>query len=633
MKNIWMLFAAVVLFAACDDNLGDDQQGAQGGVQDSDPVIVNVSATSALGYQWQSGDNVKVVFNEETSKEFAVVPGTDATVASFSYNIEEVKDVVLNDYVYVVTPGAVEAELKDVTVGASVEEKLQMTYSLPATQDGVISSDENLSYAVLPAESLEPGQTVSTHFKSPFAVLDVTLPEGVSSVVFTADNMYGSPLAGDATILVGSDEVSTITVKNSSKVVTLANPTGLPTRAKLLVLPGNAKPLAVKMEGIDGSMYETSVLAETTLEAGKVYPVNLAGDDIFSINYSIDGGEAAKLGETVAVSPLGGGLTISIVSLHAGQPTVSENADWISVVENAPVKSFHGDMMLLLIAGNTTGQERQAEVTVNYGEGQSKTFTVTQGVIDMSIVNDAEGNQIVWEESFGIFNDIALSGEPQTSVTNKFTISLSDDFSKGAYKISNMFKAELYYDENRQMQTNKGADYYADMEGDVLVVHKRAEGNSYSFTGDIKLNYNKTDKTFTASPVALSDGKYIGNYAIKVFVEKPVQEGTADIAGTWNQKVVGMSWPTPSATMVIAVNGTTVTITDFVASGTQATGTLEDNTITIPAGTSIGAGMSSAGPLDAAVTLTISADGKSISAPEFSIGGYMTISSYSATKQ
>ena len=45
MKNIWMLFAAVVLFAACDDNLGDDQQGAQGGVQDSDPVIVNVSAT------------------------------------------------------------------------------------------------------------------------------------------------------------------------------------------------------------------------------------------------------------------------------------------------------------------------------------------------------------------------------------------------------------------------------------------------------------------------------------------------------------------------------------------------------------------------------------------------------------
>ena len=504
-----------------------------------------------------------------------------------------------------------------------------MTYSLPATQDGVISSDENLSYAVLPAESLEPGQTVSTHFKSPFAVLDVTLPEGVSSVVFTADNMYGSPLAGDATILVGSDEVSAIAVKNSSKVVTLENAEGLPANAKVLVLPGNAKPLAVKMEGVDGSMYETSVLAETTLKAGEVYPVNLAGDDIFSINYSVDGGEAAKLGQTVAVSPLGGDLAVSIVSLHTGQVTVTENADWIMVVDQIPVRSFHSDVVQLQVDGNMTTQERQAEVTVNYGEGQSKTFTVTQGVIDMSIVNDAEGNQIVWEESFGIFNDIALSGEPLSSFTNKFTISLSDDFSKGAYLVSNMFKSALYYDENNQMQTNKGADYYADMEGDVLVVHKRAGGNSYSFSGDIRLNYNKANQTFTASPVALSDGKYIGNYTVKVFVEQPAQGGSAGIAGIWNQTVAGMSWPTPSATMTIAVNDTSVTINDFISAGTEVTGTLDGNTITIPAGAMV----ESAGPLDAAVILTISADAKSISAPAFSIGGWINVSSYSATKK
>ena len=626
MKRLWMLLAAVGFFAACDDNLGDDQQNAQ------DPVIISVSATSALDYQWQAGDNVKVVFNEGTAKEFAVVPGTSATVATFSYDVEEVKDVVPDETIYAVFPASVETVLKDVTVGAYIEEKLHMTHTLSATQDGVIAAEDNLSYAVLSSETLNGNATVAMQMNSPFAVLDVTLPEGVSSVVFTAD-MYGSALVGDATILVGADAVSTVTVKNSSKAVTLENPTGLPTSAKVLVLPGNAKPLAVKMDGVDGSMYETSVLAETTLEAGKVYPVNLAGDDVFSINYSVDGSDAAKLGETVAVSPLGGGLTISIVSLHAGQPTVSENADWISVVENAPVKSFHGDMMLLLIAGNTTGQERQAEVTVNYGEGQSKTFTVTQGIIDMSIVNDAEGNQIVWEESFGLFNDSALSGEPQSSFTNKFTISLSDDFSKGAYKISNMFKADSYFDENRQPQSNKGADYYADMEGDVLIVHKRAGGNSYSFSSDITLNYNRTDKTFAAGPIALTGGQYIGNYAVKVFVEQPPQQGSSDIAGTWNQSVTGMSWPTPSATMTIAVSGSTVTITDFVASGTQAVGTLEGNTITIPAGTMIGSGLSMAGPLDSAVTLTVSADGKSISAPVFSIGGYMTISSYTATKK
>ena len=556
MKNIWMLLAAVVLFAACEDKIGDQPNS-----QEQEMKIVSVSATSAFDYQWQAGDSVKVVFNSETAKKFAAVSGADITVASFSYDVEEVKDVVMDDYVYFVAPGAVETECKDVTVGDAIENKLHMTYSLSATQDGVIGAEENLSYAVLSSETLNGNATVAMQMNSPFAVLDVTLPEGVSSVVFTADNMYGSALVGDATILVGADAVSTVTVKNSSKVVTLENPTGLPTSAKVLVLPGNAKPLAVKMDGVDGSMYETSVLAETTLEAGKVYPVNLAGDDVFSINYSVDGSEAAKLGETVAVSPLGGGLTISIVSLHAGQPTVSENADWISVVENAPVKSFHGDMMLLLIAGNTTGQERQAEVTVNYGEGKSKPFTVTQGTIDMSIVNDAEGNQIVWEESFGLFNTSNVSGTPEKSFTNKFTISLSDDFSKGAYKISNMFKADSYFDENRQPQSNKGADYYADMEGDVLIVHKRDEGNSYPFSdNNITLDFNRTEKTFAAEPIALSDDKYIGNYAVKVFVEQPTsgEGGLSVFVGTWNETFTYTSWSGPeihTGTFDVSVEG------------------------------------------------------------------------------
>jgi hypothetical protein len=85
--------------------------------------------------------------------------------------------------------------------------------------------------------------------------------------------------------------------------------------------------------------------------------------------------------------------------------------------------------------------------------------------------------------------------------------------------------------------------------------------------------------------------------------------------------------------MTIAVSGSTVTITDFVASGTNAVGTLEGNTITIPKGTTIGSGSNAAGPLDSDVILTISADGKSISAPVFKIAGWVTVSAYSATKQ
>lgn len=634
MKKLWMFLAAVGSLAACDDKLADDQQTAQ------DPVIVNVSATSALDYQWQATDAVKLVFNADATKEFTLAPGAENTQASFSYDLEEVKDVVPDENVYAVFPASVDTELKDVTVGGAIEKKLHMTYSLSAVQDGVISAEENLSYAVVKAENLNGETAVTAQFCSPFAVLDVTLPQGVKSVTFSADRINGMALAGDATVQVGADAVALVTAKNTSRTLTLENAAGLPVNAKVLVLPGNSRPLTVKMDGLDGAMYETSVLANTTFEAGKVYSVNLAGDDVFSINYCIDGGEAAALGQTVAISPLGADMTVSVVSLHEGQPTVTENADWISVVEQAPVRSFHSDAILLQISGNTTGQERQAEVTVNYGQGQSKTFTVTQGTIDMSIVNDAEGNQIVWEESFGLFTDIELTNLSKGPYTNTFEIKVSDDFSKGAYKLVGAFYAEHYYGDGHDFY-NKGADYYADMDNDVLTVYKNDVTSYYFSNNTITLNYNRADKTFAADPIRLNanqsvgivDNTYIGNYTVKVFVEQPPQQGSADIAGTWNQSVTGMSWPAPSATMTIAVNGSTVTITDFVASGTKAVGTLEGNTITIPAGTSIGSGMSSVGPLDSAVVLTVSEDGKSISASAFKIGGYLTISAYSATKK
>ena len=566
MKKLWMLLAAVGFFAACDDNLGDDQQNAQ------DPVIISVSATSALDYQWQAGDNVKVVFNEGTAKEFAVVPGTSATVATFSYDIEEVKDVVLDETVYAVFPATVETELKDVTVGGAIEKKLHMTYSLSATQDGVIGAEENLSYAVLKAEVLKGGATAAVQFNSPFAVLDVTLPDGVKSVTFTADNMYGAPLAADVTVQVGADAVSTVNVKNSSKVVTLENPTGLPTRAKVLVLPGNAKPLAVKMDGVDGSMYETSVLAETTLEAGKVYPINLAGDDIFSINYSIDGGEAAKLGETVAVSPLGADLTISIVSLHAGQPTVSTGADWITVAEQAPVRSFHSDAIHLQIDGNASPQERQAEVTVNYGEGQSKTFTVTQGTIDMSIVQDENGEVIVWEESFGLFDSEDLTQQAKAEYKNVFTIEKSDDFSKGAYKLNGIF---VYATQNGE---KKGV-YYADFSNNLLTIYKGKGTDTYPLVGDVTLTYDPSNKTFVSSePFAMGyswdnsvlKNGYIGNYNVKVYeeVQKP-ESGSFDVTTLYGEytETFGGSWPAPGTTIIAASDkaGYDVKVTFFKA--------------------------------------------------------------------
>ena len=107
------------------------------------------------------------------------------------------------------------------------------------------------------------------------------------------------------------------------------------------------------------------------------------------------------------------------------------------------------------------------------------------------------------------------------------------------------------------------------------------------------------------------------------------QGGVVDLSGTWNQTVVGMSWPVPSATMTITVDGSTVTLTDFLATGTVVITTFENNQIVVPAGTAIGSGMNAAGSLDADVVLTL--EGNTFTADPFTISDYMTISSYSAT--
>ena len=142
-------------------------------------------------------------------------------------------------------------------------------------------------------------------------------------------------------------------------------------------------------------------------------------------------------------------------------------------------------------------------------------------------------------------------------------------------------------------------------------------------------------KTYVYGDGFMRDG-YIVNYTASVKTDAPGtggEETESPLAGTWDQVVTGMSWPTPSETMTIAVSGTTVTITDFLASGTVAVGTLAENKITIPQGTAIGSGMSSAGSLDSDVVLTVS-DNKEITvSSQFSVGGWIYVASYTATKQ
>ena len=333
----------------------------------------------------------------------------------------------------------------------------------------------------------------------------------------------------------------------------------------------------------------------------------------------------------------------------------------------------------------------------------------------------------------------------ESTYKNVFTIAISDDFTKGTYKVTNMFKAALYY--NNGMITDKGGEYYANYKDGKFVVLSDNAVKSYGFTTDVTLAYDEVNMAFAAEkPIAAYDysknrDRFIGGYAAVVKVEEPevgadpiagewdvtVQfapafggdyaektgtmvisgsngsyvietiagetfnltatfanntltaskngatltltydaavgtltqdskefqtwelptmkslvatkqggatpevpvEPSVNIAGTWNQSVVGMSWPAPSATMTIAVDGSSVTLTDFVAAGTVVTATFENNQIVVPKGTMIGSGSSIAGPLDADVVLTL--EGNTFTAAPFSIGGYMNITSYSAT--
>ena len=69
-------------------------------------------------------------------------------------------------------------------------------------------------------------------------------------------------------------------------------------------------------------------------------------------------------------------------------------------------------------------------------------------------------------------------------------------------------------------------------------------------------------------------------------------------------------------------------ISDFLVAGTVVTATFENNKIVVPAGTPIGSGNNHAGPLDTDVVLTL--EGNTFTAPAFSIGGWVNVSSYSA---
>ena len=361
-----------------------------------------------------------------------------------------------------------------------------------------------------------------------------------------------------------------------------------------------------------------------------LYALNNTTGELKAKTISFNGEELFEVSSTVFyVAQVGGDVEVPVTTSADYELEIS--GSWLAYVETKAVREE--TIVLSAAAANTSANDNVATVTM-------KSKTTGKELASFQVVQknyypewiEVEGEQVEWAESFKISRYSDMSGADTKK--GVFTFELSDNPAKGAYKVNNMFMADVYF-VNSQMVQNQGGVYYADVEGNTLTVYMDGAVKSYGFTADLELAYDAEAKSFSIAETVKTYNysnyrdAYMAEYAAAVKVEAPAGGSTVNIAGTWNQTVAGMSWPSPSATMTITVDGSTVTLTDFVAAGTVVTATFENNQIVIPAGTNIGSGSNTAGPLDSDVVLTL--EGNTFTAAPFSIAGWVNVTSYSAT--
>lgn len=218
-----------------------------------------------------------------------------------------------------------------------------------------------------------------------------------------------------------------------------------------------------------------------------------------------------------------------------------QSSDWLTVTEAPATKAMTHKVYTVTAGENTTGNTRDGEVNFWTSDGSKLLYTVTvsQKGYNPALLVDGEGNPIKWQETFKLF----ANGTEKASYKNDFTFSLSDDFTKGTYKITNMFYAASFYAANGQPMYNQGGDYYADLEDGILTVYRANSNKSYGFTSDVKVAYDSANNTFSiADPINVGYITGMGNnimlseYAVIVKVEEPA--GAADwssLYGVYNE--------------------------------------------------------------------------------------------------
>ena len=528
MKKIFISLAAIAALVSCVEEKGLEPQpqqpvGNQVTIKAVAAETKTALAADGTSIVWENGDAISMIFDYGEYKSSVIcTTELDApnSTAEFTGDLTDIESAKVAENVNLLYPADAFDNLQS-----------KITFKVPAEQDGTVGSGENLSYALLTKTEIAGGTAVA-QFTNALSLFKITVPAGVKTVTLTANRhlsgtgTYKFNEAGEL-ILNSTDQGS------SNNTVVLNSESGLDADRTydVLVYPGDVTSLTLELTGVDGASYSKTLKHDDnsvymTLEAGKYYNLKMA--NIFQWNTET----------ALSASPLGGELEIKTSTtadfdydVNITNADGTGTPDWISTTPLA--KGFHQDVIVLYVDQNTSGETREAKVTVAYGEEKSQVFTVTQSSAFMDFVYTEE-NPIEWEETFGLYSDESLTSELAT-FTNVFTIELSDDFSKGTYKLKNLFVVDMYYGEGFQMITNKGGDYYANYDaatGNLTVLKANAVA-SYTFPDDVVLTYDSANKTFSAATltVTLLNGsayyssgatRYIGGYAAEVKEEQEI---------------------------------------------------------------------------------------------------------------
>ena len=524
MKRIFLfLAAAAATLASCvKENTLAPEQTSDNFVTIKALAGETKTTVDGATVKWEADDVIAVILDKDKA-EFAVDGQPDGAAANFVGAIAS-KDFETAYAIYPATAYSYDPSTTKVT----------FTHTLPAEQSGSVTTGMNLATAALSVEDLKNG-VAEAQFHNALTLLKVTVPAGVKQVKFSVPNSKPA--------LVGTAKVSTpdpltgkaVATGASGYEVTLMSGSELdPAKTyDLLVYPANSTDLTLTMEGTDGAVY-TSTVENLELVASTYRTINLT--KIFNV----------ETNELHVVLPAGGTVEVPVITAGAYdyQVSMSSGADsWITY--SVPTKAFHEEVVVFNVAENTSGADREANVTITCGD-KSKTFRIQQKNIFMDFVNDANGDPIQWEETFEVYTSAADASAGTNAVTtyeNVFTIELSDDFSKGTYKVSNIFKTDNIWLDGPTFP-NQGGVYYADYADNKLTIKLAGSRKSYHFSGNVVLTYDSVNKIFSADPIPFTANTYssykkagfIGGYSAAVKVEeKPAPGQQADpIAGEWD---------------------------------------------------------------------------------------------------